>query len=226
MIESRVVRATEVRASKGPSGPRLEGYASIFDSPAQLPGFRETIRSTAFDRALRDKHDVVALWNHNADLPLGRTTSGTLRLDKDSRGLHYVVDLPNTQAGRDAHESVRRGDVNGCSFGFMVDNEAGQSWSQERDADGTYFVQRDISDLKLLDVSPVTYPSYAGTQVAARSVEVPAELRSAIAARNKGFVLPTIEECIQITLRAEERYRREAEERQRRNDLMNKILSL
>jgi len=223
MIETRYRVTTEVRASKGPAGPRLEGYASVFNQPTQLPGFRETIRSTAFDRALKEKHDAVALWNHNADMPLGRVSSGTLRLNTDSRGLHFVVDLPNTSWGKDAHESVRVGNVTGTSFGFMVDDPAGQTWSEQKADDGTHYIQRDIHDLKLLDISPATFPAYSGTDIQARAIQPPAELRSRVL--RYGFIMPTVAECLEITRRAEERHQREAAEaRNRRNNLLNQVL--
>jgi len=178
----------------GDSDPlRLEGYASVFNSLAKLPGFREQIKPGAFKRAIEQRMDVVALWNHNDDIVLGRTTSGTLRLNQDSRGLHYTIDLPNTQTARDIHESVRRGDINGSSFAFNVP-EGGQDWSEQRDADGTFYVQRDINDVNLLDVSPVTHPAYQGTEVYARDMEglVPTELRSAVDAKNAAAQVPVI----------------------------------
>lgn len=191
--EIRYIEATEVRAmgGSGDADPlRIEGYASVFNRSAKLPGFRERILPGAFTRAIEQKQDVVCLFNHNSDIVLGRTTSGTLRLRQDARGLFYSCDLPNTQSARDIHESIRRGDINGCSFAFNIP-DGGQDWSEQRDDDGTYFVQRDISDTNLLDVSPVTYPCYQGTDVYARSAaEVPVELRSAVDAKNAALVTP------------------------------------
>lgn len=172
-MDRRFFATKELRASA--DGRKIEGYASVFNVIAQLPGFRERILPGAFTRAIREKQDCVCLFNHDANHVLGRTSSGTLRLSQDSKGLYYACDLPNTQAARDLHESIRRGDVNGCSFAFtMVDN--GQQWDND-DVDGALL--RSISDLNLHDVSPVTYPCYAQTEVTARELElVGAELRS------------------------------------------------
>lgn len=190
--EIRYIEATEVRAmgGSGDADPlRIEGYASVFNRSAKLPGFRERILPGAFTRAIDEKQDVVCLFNHNADHVLGRTTSGTLRLKQDARGLAYTCDLPNTSMARDLHESIRRGDINGCSFAFNIP-DGGQEWSEQKDDEG-YYVQRDISDTNLLDVSPVTYPCYSGTDVYARAAaEVPAELRSAVDAKNAALVTP------------------------------------
>jgi HK97 family phage prohead protease len=191
--EIRYIQATECRAvgGSGDADPlRIEGYASVFNTRAQLPGFREQIKPGAFTRALTEKQDVVCLFNHDANFVLGRTTSGTLTLRQDARGLFYSCELPNTQTARDLHTSIQRGDINGCSFAFTIP-DGGQSWSEAQDTDGSYFVARDITDLNLHDVSPVTYPCYSGTEVYARNcAEVPVELRSAVDSKNAALVTP------------------------------------
>lgn len=203
MLETRILQSHELRAvgGTGDSDPlRIEGYAAVFNVQAQLPGFQERMKPGAFTRAIDQKQDVVCLFNHDQNFVLGRTTSGTLRLSQDARGLHYSCDLPNTQTARDIHESIRRGDVNGCSFAFTIP-DGGQEWSENTTSDGAYFVQRDISNVNLHDVSPVTYPCYNGTNVQARTADVPMELRSAVDAKNKAreisvVIPPVIERSI------------------------------
>jgi Escherichia/Staphylococcus phage prohead protease len=219
------LRVFEARSTAAPSGkPRITGYAATFNNPAVLPGFREIIRPGAFTRAIDEKQNCLCLWNHNPDLPLGSVASGTLQLDQDSRGLHYTCDLPDTQAGRDAYTLIKRGVVNQCSFGFMVDPE-GQEWSNATDEkDSSQYVLRSIKDIaKLLDCSPVPYPAYQNTTVVARSVEAPVELRAAVNAHNRGFKFPTFEECLEITRRAAER--KQIEARHRRQNLMSHIIN-
>jgi HK97 family phage prohead protease len=200
--ELRYMPTTEVRVAA--DGKKIEGYAAVFNVPAQLPGFVEVMRQGAFTRSLRNNADVVCLWNHSVNHPLGRTTSGTLRLSQDSKGLHYECDLPNTSYAKDVHELIRARTVSGCSFAFKIPNADAQKWSEGRAADGTHFIQRDITDVDLLDVSPVTNPCYSGTSVDARSVaQAPAELRSAVDSKNAGrIVVPTLEPDI------EEKFRR------------------
>ena len=153
----------ELRAKEG-GGKTLTGYAAVFDSLSEdLGGFREIIKPGAFDRALKDKHDVRALVNHDNSLLLGRTASGTLRLSTDARGLKYEIDMPDTTAARDVAESIKRGDISGSSFGFRTIADA---WPK---IEGV--VTREVLDLELLDVSPVTYPAYPATQVSLRALE-------------------------------------------------------
>src|SRR5437879_6424005 len=113
--EIRTLRATELRA-KGGTGDadplRIEGYAAVFNvSSHDLGGFIEQVKPGAFSRAIKTKQDVRALINHNPDMVIGRTKSGTLSLAEDSKGLYFVAALPNTQYARDLHESISRGDM-------------------------------------------------------------------------------------------------------------------
>lgn len=172
-IERRTY-GVELRADG--EGNTIRGYAAVFNSKSEDLGFREIIMPGAFDRALAEAHDVRALWNHNSDLVLGRTKSGTLRLSIDARGLKIEADLPDTQAGRDALTLIKRGDVDQMSFAFRVP-AGGDAWTEE----GRTQVRR-VTDLDLVDVSPVAYAAYAKTKVSARCLEIvkAAEERAAV----------------------------------------------
>lgn len=151
----------------GVGGRMLQGYAAVFNSPSRdLGGFFEIIRPGAFKRSIEAGGDVLGLFNHNVNALLGRTSSKTLRIGEDARGLWYQIDLPDTQLGRDLAEQVRRGDVRGSSFGFTVNGASGQAWRKE----GAKSV-RELHDVNLLDVSPVVNPAYLAADVAVRSFQ-------------------------------------------------------
>lgn len=152
----------------GKKAPVMRGYAANFNSISEnLGGFREMLMPGCFSEALKTS-DVRALFNHNPDKILGRAVSGTLRLSEDERGLMFEVDPPETSYAKDLEVSMRRGDISQCSFGFTV-AEGGDAWRKEED--GTYM--RSIMKVdKLFDVSPVTYPAYASTSCAVRSMEL------------------------------------------------------
>ena len=137
---------------------KLTGYAAVFNELSQVifGMFRERIERGAFAGTLSD--DIRALWNHDTGLPLGRTKAGTLKLDEDAHGLRVEI----TQAGRDAVESIKRGDVDQMSFGFDVLED---SW--DKDADG--MVIRTLRKIKLYEVSPVVFPAYPQTSISARA---------------------------------------------------------
>lgn len=148
----------------------LEGYAAVYNSKTTIRDYTgeydEMIIPGAFDDALKDPAlDVVALFDHEGQ-PLGRTTSGTLKLSSDNHGLRYSVKLPNTQLGNDVHEMVKRGDINGSSFGFMPEDD-GEHWDSSGGEGGRAL--RTLTKLRLFDVSPVMTPAYKKTTVMARS---------------------------------------------------------
>jgi HK97 family phage prohead protease len=176
--EFRIIHGTAIRAKA--DKPGIEGYAAKFNEEYDNGWFIETIKPGAFTRAVKEKQDVRGLMNHDANLVLGRTKSGTLSLNQDATGLYFECDLPDTQTARDLYELVKRGDIDGCSFGFQVMK---QSWREEKDAGGKMIQYREIEDVDLFDVGPVTFPAYPQTSVDARSLfpdGVPVEVRQRI----------------------------------------------
>lgn len=159
--ESRVFRM-EFRADEN-KPHQVTGYGAMFDTLSEnLGGFREKIAVGAFDDVLQD--DVRALINHDPNLILGRTNSNTLGISVDVLGLRYNIDMPATSYGDDLMVSLKRGDITQSSFAFSVEKD---SWDE--DDDGR--IVRTIEKIKrLFDVSPVTYPAYPDTTVAARTL--------------------------------------------------------
>jgi len=164
----------------------LVGYAARFNTESRdLGGFKETIAPGAFSRALSEKADVLCLFNHGvkSDVVLGRTTSGTLTLTQDDKGLSFRCQLdPNQQSHRDLHASVKRGDVGECSFAFTPNGENGDHWEDRKDDKGNWYISRTLQDVNLFDVSAVSHPAYYGTNVNARNEAVTPEIRSIVSA--------------------------------------------
>ncbi len=151
----------------------ISGYAAPFNSFSQdLGGFRETIRPGAFKRCLDSGADVRCLFNHSINLVLGRTKSGTLKLNEDGVGLFFTCKTPDTQTARDVCTLISRGDITGVSFAFSVIRDA---WNRG----GT---ERELQDVDLYDVSPVTDPAYQATSVDARSIFWPEGLPPSVQA--------------------------------------------
>jgi HK97 family phage prohead protease len=157
----------EVRANEDGSAT-VTGYPAVFNSLSlDLGGFKERIAPGAFSRTIEEQ-DVRALFNHDSNFILGRTSAQTLRLAEDDHGLRMDLDLPDTQIARDLAVSMRRGDITGGSFGFNLHTD-GDSW-QESDDEGAI---RTLNSVRLFDVGPVVYPAYPDTDVsvAHRSME-------------------------------------------------------
>ena len=151
----------ELRAE--PDADRITGYAAVFDSLSEdLGGFREIIRPGAFARSLQESPDVRAFWQHDPSRILGRTTAGTLSVSEDEHGLRFDITPPSGPTGQDALEAIRRGDVDQMSFGFKVEQDR-----MLKREDGT--ILRELLDVHLIEVSPVTFPAYQATQAEVRS---------------------------------------------------------
>lgn len=175
--ETRVLTGqVEVRAAAENEKPRIRGYAAKFNVESENLGsesyqFREIIEPGAFSDVLND--DVRALLNHDPNFILARSKAGegTLRIGQDDVGLWYEFEAPDTQAGRDLMESIRRGDIDQSSFSFTVQRD-GQKWEEKQEGEGPTFIKRTIMKVaRLFDVSPVTYPAYPDATVALRSLQ-------------------------------------------------------
>ncbi len=165
-MELRGLTSSSIEVRESENGARtITGYAVKWEMKSHTMGywqrFKEQFRKGAFTDSLT-KDDQLALWSHDTSQVLGRTKNGTLRLFEDEIGLRFELDLPNTTLGNDAYETIKRGDVDGVSFGFQM---VKQEWD-EADPDN---IIRSVTNAKLVEISPVAFPAYPDSQVSARS---------------------------------------------------------
>ena len=178
-IETRLI-TTELRANT--EDRSVQGYAAVYDSEShQLGWFKEIIEPGAFERALERSPDIVARFNHDDNIILGRTTAGTLEVRADEKGLYYIIpDMPKSR--EDILEGIQRGDISKSSFAFTVESDR---WEERN---GETF--RYISEFNTIyDVAPVTSPAYPDTSVAKRSFEgfVQEQLKEEQTLRTKAY---------------------------------------
>lgn len=165
--ERRYFPMEELRVETEGDKTFITGHAAVFNRMSvDLGGFREIIMPGAFRDSLESGADVRALVDHDPSKIIGRNKAKTLRLKEDDTGLRVRIDVADTTAGRDITESVRRGDVDGMSFGFRTESD---SWRTE----GGESI-RELRKVDVFDVSVVTYPAYPDTDVgvAKRSLDV------------------------------------------------------
>ncbi len=166
-LERRHFNVEGLKVETRADGKRtLSGHAAVFNVLSEnLGGFRETIKPGAFATALT-RDDIRALFNHDPNFVLGRNRAGTLRLTEDERGLAIECDAPSTPTIGDlVIAPIERGDISQMSFGFSV-MPGGQDWAEDEDG----MMIRTITEVKLFDVSPVTFPAYTATDIAVRSL--------------------------------------------------------
>ena len=164
--EKRELPQSTIEIREDDNGQRtIFGYAVKWEMKSHPMGwfqrFQEQFKKGAFAESLT-KEDQRALWSHDTSQVLGRTKNGTLRLYEDDIGLRFELDLPDTTLGNDAYKSIKRGDIDGVSFGFRMRKE---EWD-ESDPDN---VTRTITQADLFEISPVGFPAYPDSQVSARS---------------------------------------------------------
>ena len=168
------------------TGPVIAGYFAVFNNPTELwPGCIEQIAPGAFSSSLNG--DVRALIDHDTRLVIGRTVAGTLSLREDSTGLYGEIKINEHDSdAMNLYARVQRGDGSQCSFGFDIVAEDyvvspyGQTFTWT------------IRDVKLYEVSVVTFPAYNATSVSARDADSAASLKSVRLERRKKELLERI----------------------------------
>ena len=157
----------------------LRGRFAVYNSDYEVwPGATESIAPGAFRNTLNG--DIRALYNHNDDIVLGRTSAGTLSVEDRSDGLwgDIIVNRKDSDA-MNAYERVARGDVTGCSMGFVI-----KSQEEEFRDDGT--IHWTITEIDpLFEISLCTFPAYEATHVEARGKDVDAVNRRKLEFRKK-----------------------------------------
>ena len=159
-MERRNVGNVEYRF-KDEEGNTLTGHAALFNVWSEDLGFfKERIRKGTFEKTIKE-NDIRAMFNHDTNLILGRTKNKTLELWEDDIGLGFNLNLPDTTYAKDLKESIKRKDITQNSFGF-------QTLQDEWSADGK---KRTLTEVKLFDISPVTFPAYKQTSVKLRFLD-------------------------------------------------------
>ncbi|WP_274363721.1 HK97 family phage prohead protease [Paenibacillus thermotolerans] len=161
-------------------GGVIQGHAAVFDQRTNIGGwFEEVIERSAF--ANTDFRDVVLTVNHNLkNIPLARSrnnnASSTLQLSIDDKGLSVkgMLDVENNAEARALHSSVARQDINGMSFIFVIRDA---KW-ENLDSD---LPLRRVTDIaRVIEVSAVSFPAYAGTDINARDEQALESARAAL----------------------------------------------
>lgn len=161
-VEHRMCEISEIRTAEDDEGKHIEGYAAVFNKfSVPIRGFRERILPGAFKKTIKTE-DIRALFNHDDNHVLGRNKAGTLELGEDKKGLFTRTTPPDTQWAKDLMVSIDRGDITGMSFQFVTIED---EWSTH---DGNPL--RSLKEVKLYDISPVTFPAYPDTSVSVRAL--------------------------------------------------------
>jgi uncharacterized protein len=146
----------------------IEGHPAVYDQKTLIGGyFYEVIERGAFEGCNFD--DVLFCVNHDLrKIPLARSRrnngSSTMQLNTDDKGLSIKanLDVENNSEAKSLYSAVKRGDIDGMSFIFYVQEAR---WV---DLDKDIPTRHILKVKSVREVSAVTFPAYAGTDINAR----------------------------------------------------------
>lgn len=158
----------EIRAQEDEDGiVILSGRPIVYNSRTNLGYFDEIIEQGALDGT--DLTDVRFLVNHDAGkIPLARSRrnngNSTMQFSVDNEGMRIdwvKLDVKNNEQARALASAVKRGDITGMSFMFILD-EDGYEWQNLETDHPTRVIKRITS---VIEVSAVTFPAYEATSI-------------------------------------------------------------
>ena len=140
----------------------VEGYATTFDKPYLLYEYDGQKYFERIDRnALvgADMSDVIMQYDH-AGKVLARLSNKTLGVEVTESGLFVFADLSKSRAAQDMFEEIKNELVTKMSWAFRVTED-----SYDRDTR----TRTILKVAKVYDVSAVSIPANADTDISARS---------------------------------------------------------
>ena len=149
----------------------IEGHAAVYDQKADIDGwFFEIIERGAFIGT--DFDDVLFCINHDTrKIPIARSRrnnkNSTMQIRTDEQGLYIraVADVENNAEAKSLYSSIKRGDIQGMSLIFYVEEER---WEDLDTDTPTRYITK-IKKVK--EVTAASLPYYNGTDINARSKE-------------------------------------------------------
>lgn len=155
-VEIRAVGNVSVSMDGG--RPRIDARAIVFDSWSEdLGGFRERMTPGSVQLS----NDMVGLFDHDTSMVVGRVSAGTMEVRSDKNGVAFTAYPPDTTWAKDLLVSMKRGDIKGCSFRMMVNEDA---WYVDNGQ-----VCRDILSAEISELTITSMPAYPATTAEARS---------------------------------------------------------
>lgn len=162
---------------------RFFGHAAVFNVRTAIGnplkwGFYEQVAPGTFTKTISEG-DARMLIDHDSYYVVSRVSADTLNLAQDARGLATDSALDQELSYvRDLQVNLRNRNITGMSFGFRtVKDEWDVEEVQTSDGNTAEVEVRTILEVKLIEVSAVTFPAYEETTAGLRHSLVPALLQ-------------------------------------------------
>lgn len=162
----------------GDDGLTLTGHGAVFNEWTTIDSwegrFKERIAPGAFKKTLQENGNRVRLqFDHGQHPLIGSLPIGTIRkLKEDTRGLYVEARLADNWLVQPVREAIENESIDGMSFRFSV---VAERWAKET----SDLPERTITEVRLMEVGPVVWPAYEGTDVGVRSLELARSLMAA-----------------------------------------------
>ena len=196
----------EIRAEENEEqGAVIEGYPIVFNQETDLGEWREVIDPESVSE--KNLRDVALMIGHDFGMiPLAHSRrnngSGTMQLTPDEHGvkMRATLDVENNPKASEAYSAIKRGDMTGMSFAFIVNED---SWE---DLDTEKPLRRITGMSEIFEVSLVAFPAYQGTSVQAAS---------------EGPALESVRASLESARKQHEQERAEQAEQERRTAVLD-----
>ena len=155
---------TEIRSSGEGEDKRVSGMGIVYDQLTELwPGYKERINKGA----VRLAGTVKSYFNHDPNQILSTIDSNpALEINDTENGMEYNSPIPPTSYGKNLEINLERGNVKGSSFAFDVPKGGDRMWEDEEGV-----INREIKELVLYEIGPVTDPAFVQTTANLRTAQ-------------------------------------------------------
>ncbi len=188
----------EVRAENNEeNGNYITGQPIVYGKKTDLGYCDEIIEPGALDKC--NLKDVRFLVNHNIDMiPLARSRNNNknstmqLMVDKNGMEIRVNLDTENNAEAKSLYSAVKRGDLSGMSFMFIIGEE---EWENLNSDHPTRHI-KSITDV--FEVSAVTFPAYEDTEITARDKKALESARIALDSARRSLDSETSKKMLEI----------------------------
>ena len=155
--------------------PTLVGHFAVFDEWSEINSrfegqFLERISPGAFDKTFAEnRRNMRVLFQHGRDANVGEQPLGSIEeLRSEPEGAYYEVGLFRG-VPQLILEGLKAG-VYGASFRFRAMKEDWNDRAEESEHNPTGMRERTITEAKVMEFGPVTFPAYEGASAGLRSI--------------------------------------------------------
>ncbi len=156
--------------------PTLAGHFAVFNEWVEIDSifeghFMERLAPGCLEKTMRENRERIrCLFEHGQDPSIGNKVMGPIaQLEEDETGGAFEVTLLDTSYTRDLLPGLEAG-LYGCSFRFQILKEEFIARPARSTHNPQGIPERTLTEIKVKEFGPVTFPAYAGASAGVRSL--------------------------------------------------------